>query len=129
MAAPPGGGSGGENARDIHNFTHSLRSCNTCAMLKLALLRLRTARALAGQVREATDRADRLEIAVRRCITRQDELSADLLRLSERLSKTEGRAAGRPPRAPQQVSLADIPPGDKPALRRALGLVASSPKE
>ena len=97
-------------------------------MLKLALLRLRTARALAAMVREATERADRLEIEVRRTILRQDELAGDMLRLSERLSKAEGRSAGRPVKR-SDTPLADIPIGDKPALRRALGLVATTPKE
>jgi len=97
-------------------------------MLKLALLRLRTARALAALVHNATERADRLEIAVRRCTLRQDELAGDLLRLSERLSKTEGRNAPRP-RANAATPLSEIPMGDKPALRRAMGLVGNTPKE
>lgn len=80
---------------------------------------------LRREVLDAREKADRLEIAVRRQQLRLDELSGDLVRLSERLSKTEGRALGGRPRRPavqDELPLDEIPRGDKKALRRALGV-------
>jgi len=94
--------------------------------MRLPFFTFALGRRLARAVQTERERGDRLEIQCRRLILRQDELSADLLRLSERLSKTEGRAAGRPPRAPQAPSGAPqldlVPTGDKAGLRRALGV-------
>ncbi len=85
---------------------------------------LRTVRAQLAVQRETLDR---LEIAVRRAQLARDELAQDLLRLSERLSRVEGRnlrgVTGRPQKAPgagTQVDIEDIPPGDKRALREVL---------
>ena len=124
MAAPPGGGSGGGfHQRDIHSFTHSLRPCNTCHILKLALSHFRIARALRAQVLEQQKTIDRLEIVLRRQTIRIDELGQDLLHLSERVSGLQGRlsggGAGRPRKAngQTQLSLESIPHGDKAALR------------
>jgi len=101
-------------------------------MWKLALLRLRTSRELSHRLRLERERADRLEIETRRQGMRLDALAQDLTTLSERLSRVEGRRlGGRPVRVQEdgQLPLADIPHGDKQALRRALGVVRVTPKE
>lgn len=95
-------------------------------MLRLALFRLRMLRTVRAQLVVQRETIDRLEIAVRRAQLSRDELAQDLLRLSERLSRVEGRnlrgVTGRPQKAAGgvQVDIEDIAPGDKRALREVL---------
>lgn len=95
-------------------------------MIRLALFRLRMLRTVRAQLAVQRETIDRLEIAVRRAQLSRDELAQDLLRLSERLSRVEGRnlrgVTGRPQKAAGgvQVDIEDIAPGDKRALREVL---------
>ena len=95
-------------------------------MFKLALFRFNLLRALRAQLRAQREVIDRLEIQTRRAELATHELAQDLLRLSERLSRVEGRnlrgQTGRPVKASRefQVDIEDIPVGDKRALREVL---------
>jgi hypothetical protein len=95
-------------------------------MLNLAKLVSPAVRRLARAHAEERERADRLEIAVRRLAMRQDAAAADLEKLSERIAAIGGRLGGRPRAAPQgapeQLSIDQVPVGDKAALRRAMGV-------
>ena len=93
-------------------------------MWTLALSRFRSLRSVQRQLVQERERAQRLEITCRRIQLAHDELAQDLLRLSERLSRVEGRNLGGrrapPAEASAQLPLSEIAPGDKQALRRAL---------
>ena len=74
---------------------------------------------------------ERLEIAQRRQAISINALAGDLEALSERLARVAGRLGaeardrkGRTRTKPEgaQLDIEDIPPGDKAALRRALGI-------
>ena len=61
-------------------------------------------RRLARAHQQESERADRLEIAVRRLELLHNELQADVVRLSERLCQTEGRLLGGRRKAAQQAT-------------------------
>jgi len=71
---------------------------------------------------DALERVQRLEIAARRLVTAQDELSSDYQHLEKRVNAIGGRLGGRPGKVRSagvqgDLDLRDIPHGDKAALR------------
>lgn len=78
-------------------------------------------RRLSKELQEERWQRERLETITRRQQLAINELAADVERLSDRLTATQGRllggGKGRPARAQGQLRIDDIPHGDKEALR------------
>lgn len=84
-------------------------------------MHLRYQRSVELRLVDALERVQRLEIAVRRLVTAQDELGSDYQHLEKRINAIGGRLGGRgrvrSPGVQHELTLDSIPRGDKAGLR------------
>lgn len=126
---PSRGGIGGGT---IHNFTPRIRPSTLDNTMKIGAFFLpKQLRKVFRTLDQQAETIQRLEIAVRHQALAIHALSGDLEALSERVARVAGRLGaeardrkGRTKAKPEgaQLDIEDIPPGDKAALRRALGI-------